>query len=333
MKRYTDSSRIYEGTRMSFFFIEGDADAELNSYIEERHDELMQRFDCKCEFRIIKPLADDISFVRNLILRRNPMLSEQELNEKIEAAGKRSTENSRSKLIYINDVRPNRYGEYEADIIREEDFGKDFGQKVEAFFSEVQLCRCPLLIIPEKNAVALSGYNYKLPDVKKIEEDLLLGEDNIECICNDLLAENICGEESVTEEISPIRFDSEFNISLPLYPQIVITLEPLPKSLYILFLQHPEGIILKEIQDYEQELKNIYSVVSGRKNPTVIERMFRTLVDPTEAPLHKNLSIIRRSFTSKLSYEIAKNYIPSHSRAKAHNIPLDSELVELPEIA
>lgn len=333
MKRYTDNSRIYEGTRMSFFFIEGDADAELNRYIEERHDELMRRFDCECEFRIIKPLADEISFVKNLMLRRNPMLSEQELNKKIEAIGKRGAKNSRSKLIYINDVKQNSYGEHEADIICEEEFGKDFEQKVEAFFSEVQLCRCQLFIIPDRSVATLSGYNYKLPETEGIEEDALLGEDNIECICNELLTENICGEESVTEEISPIRFDSEFNISLPLYPQIVITLEPLPKSLYILFLQHPEGIILKEIQDYEQELKNIYSVVSGRKNPTVIERMFRTLVDPTEAPLHKNLSIIRRSFTSKLSYEIAKNYIPSHSRAKAHNIPLDAELVELPEIA
>ena len=131
--------------------------------------------------------------------------------------------------------------------------------------------------------------------------------------------------------VSPIHFDSKFNISLPKYPQITIKLDPLPKSLYLLFLSHPEGIFLKEIQNYEKELRCIYSVVSGRKNPTVINRMFNSLVDPTDNPLHKNISIIRRSFMSQLSYEIAQNYIPTHGRNTAHNIPLDDSLIEIPD--
>ena len=44
------------------------------------------------------------------------------------------------------------------------------------------------------------------------------------------------------------------------------------------------------------------------------------------------VSIIRKCFLSKLRFDIACNYIPAHSRAKAHNIPIDSQLVELPEI-
>lgn len=102
--------------------------------------------------------------------------------------------------------------------------------------------------------------------------------------------------------------------------------------MYILFLQHPEGIVLKDIQDYESELKNIYSAVSGRKNPTVVNRMFKALTDPCSNPLHKNLSIIRKCFLSKLRFDIASNYIPTHGRTKAHNIPIDSRLIELPEI-
>jgi hypothetical protein len=150
-------------------------------------------------------------------------------------------------------------------------------------------------------------------------------------LCDDILAGAVCGCEDI--EVSPICFDDDFNITLPLYPNVTITLEPLPKTLYILFLHHPEGIVLKDIQLYEAELKKIYSNVSGRKNPTVIKRVLRSLIDPTENPLHKNLSIIRRSFTSKLNYNIARNYIPTHGRTKAHNIPLESENIILPEIA
>jgi hypothetical protein len=61
--------------------------------------------------------------------------------------------------------------------------------------------------------------------------------------------------------------------------------------------------------------------------------MFKAINDPTDNILHKTLSIIRHCFMSKLNYSIARNYIPSHGRAKAHSIPIDSALVEMPEIA
>ena len=33
---------------------------------------------------------------------------------------------------------------------------------------------------------------------------------------------------------------------------------------------------------------------------------------------------------SKLSYDIAQNYIPPHGRNAVHNIPLDNSLIEIP---
>lgn len=332
MRHYTDTSRIYEGARNSFFFIEGAVDKKLNEHIREQRENIGKRFDGECRFTII-PCIHDTDSLKEIVLRRYPHLNGNELDEKTEIFGKNHIGNSRSRLLYINDTRYDINGDFEADIICKDEFSTDFELELEHFLTEAELSRRRLLIIPGTSRTALCSYSYRLAEIEEIEKDELLERDNMECLCQDLLTEKFCEEYSAAETVSPICFDKDFNISLPLYPQITITLEPLPKTLYILFLQHPEGIILKEIQDYEKELKDIYSMVSGRKNPTVIERMFRTLVDPTGNPLHKNLSIIRKSFTSKLNYNIAKNYIPAHGRAKAHNIPIDTALVKFPGIA
>ena len=213
-------------------------------------------------------------------------------------------------------------GSYCADILYEDDFERDGDYLTTLYRFLDNVVRCDIA----RDHKAVPGQErYKLPGEEEREK-----WDNSEYFGCDLLAQNITAQECDT--VSPIHFDNKFNITLPLYPQITIKLEPLPKSLYILLLHHPEGIVLKEIQDYESELKEIYSAVSGRKNKSVLDRMFKTLTDPNENPLHKNLSIIRRCFLSKLRFDLASRYIPCHSRAKAHSIPIDANLIELPEI-
>ena len=174
----------------------------------------------------------------------------------------------------------------------------------------------------------LSQFHYKLPDIEAAEKKEQWY--STECMNDNLVADCIC--EGYGIQISPLHFDSKFNISLPLYPHISIKLEPLPKAVYILLLRHPEGIVLKDIHKHEEELKRIYCTISGRKNPSVIERVFRGVTNPIENQLHRSLTVIRKCFTSQLDHEIAKNYIPAHNRAKAHYIPLDTALIELPRI-
>lgn len=323
MKRYTETTTIYEGMAKSFFFVESATDNELNDFIRGYSEYIVLSLKQKgvdiVDFSIIPPVIPDRNAIKQLILRQQPSIDEQTLEKRTnESAACR-----KSRLIFINagyDID----GIFEADIICEDDFGSsmpEYAKKLDIFLETI------VALHIEQSRI--ENIRYRLPFFEE-EHDELRIQDNNECLCNDLLAESICNSEEV--KISPIQFDNNFNISLPLYPQVTITLEPLPKTLYILFLQHPEGIILKDIYLYESELKNIYKQVSGRKNPSVIERMFRSLTDPTENPLHKNLSIIRRCFTSKLNYNIARNYIPAHGRTKAHNIPLESEYIILPEI-
>lgn len=325
MKRYTETSTIYEGMSRTFFFVESNTCEELNCFMESNVKyivrSLKQRGIDVAGFNTVSPVVLDTDSIKSLILRQQPSIDSVSLEKR---ANELNTK-GKSRLIFINDTTYDIDGNFEAEIISEDDFGnsiQEYASVLEKFLEAISTLQA--------TEARISETRYRLPAHGE-EPDELQVQDNNECLCNDLLAESLCGDGEI--EISPIMFDKDFNISLPLYPQVVITLEPLPKTLYILFLQHPEGIVLKDIQMYETELKNIYSHVSGRKNPTVINKMFRSLTDPTENPLHKNLSIIRRCFTSKLNYNIARNYIPAHGRTKAHNIPLESEYVILPDIA
>ncbi len=331
MKLYTDTSMMYEGIANSFFLVEGTADATFNGYVRDNRKRIVSLLQQQGvdvgNFNVISPACLDTASIRELILRQQPKLDEKEVSSRV-AEFKATNGCCRSRLLFIADTGYDEQGCFEAKVFCEDDFGNtgsEFLFKLNSFLDLIVAYHAER----KQQALQHPGVTrYRLPAEE--ERDLLREQDNYECLCNDILAESIC--ECGKVELSPIFFDENFNISLPLYPQVAIKLDPLPKALYILFLQHPEGIVLKDIQMYEDELKNIYCHVSGRKNPTVINRMFRSLVDPTDNPLHKNLSMIRKSFTSKLNYNIARNYIPAHGRTKAHSIPIESEYVIMPEI-
>ena len=329
MKQYTDISSIYQGTSLSFFLIEGEGDKALNRYIRghqksiEKH--LAQRGVRYAAFNIVHSSLFGSRSLKNLVLRQCPTLDKEELNVRVKEIRDKFKKEAKSRLMYIFGVTPTADGRYSAEILCEDDFDRDGDYLTTLYKFLDNVVRCDIARYSNDTSI---DNKFRIPQGEN-EEDLPQW-DNSEFLGCDLLADNLsCGH---CDTVSPICFDNRFNITLPLYPQISIKLEPLPKALYILFLQHPEGIVLKDIQDYESELKNIYSAVSGRKNPTVVNRMLKALTDPCSNPLHKNLSIIRKCFLSKLRFDIASNYIPTHGRTKAHNIPIDSKLIELPEI-
>ena len=163
--------------------------------------------------------------------------------------------------------------------------------------------------------------HYRLPETTTSPE-----EKNF--IAADLIAESIGTSEEIV--LSDIHIDNNFEITLPSYPNIKIELAPLPKALYILLLRHPKGFPLKEINDYGNELIKIYCRISGRRNPSVIKRLFDSMTNPTLNTLHQNLSIIRHEFLQKLRSDIAQRYIPTQGRYQLHRIPLDSSKISLP---
>ncbi len=59
--------------------------------------------------------------------------------------------------------------------------------------------------------------------------------------------------------LSRLVITKDYRILLPDYHNMEIKMEPLVKAVYLLFLNHPEGIVFKSLPDYRQELVQIYS--------------------------------------------------------------------------
>lgn len=332
MRHYTDISDAYQGTEFSFFLVEGEKDRPLNRHIRGNLKRigkyLAQRGVHYSAFNIVSRSVFGIRSAKGMILRQCPTLSKEELDSRTKAFKSGRKKLCRSSLIYIGNVTPAKNGSYCADILCEDDFDRDgdYMTTLYRFLDTVVGCD-----ISRENGTLPADKEQKPADKEEDEEERHLTWNNSEYLGYDLLAGNI--EPEPCFNVSPIHFDKKFSIVLPMYPLIQIKLDPLPKALYILLLNHPDGIMPNNIQEYEGELRNIYTAVSGRKKQSAVDRMMKSTINPAENLLYKNLAIIRESFLYKLRFDIARHYIPVQNRSKAYSIPVSRRLVEMPEIA
>ena len=127
--------------------------------------------------------------------------------------------------------------------------------------------------------------------------------------------------------LSRLVITNEYRIILPDYHNMDITMYPLPKAVFFLFLNHPEGILFKNLPDYRDELIAIYKKVSGRENIEDMIKSIDDVVNPTLNSINEKCSRIREAFISKFDEAIAKNYFITGERATPKKILLDRDLV------
>jgi hypothetical protein len=132
-------------------------------------------------------------------------------------------------------------------------------------------------------------------------------------------------------KISRIVIDSDYRILLSDYGSLEISMATLPKALFILFLRHPEGIILKQLMDYKQELAQIYQTISNRTDLLFMSESIDRLCNPTDSSVNEKLSRIREAFIRKMSDSNASNYYVTGPRGEKKRITLQRELVSMPE--
>jgi len=127
--------------------------------------------------------------------------------------------------------------------------------------------------------------------------------------------------------VSPVLVDEHFRILLPGY-DMEIKMNALWKAIYILFLRHPEGIVLKQMPSFRDELAHIYYAMGCGE----YERMEATLDDvtmPGSDNFRQYLSKINHAFTSVLAADLAQHYIISGQRGKEYRIRAKSEVAQM----
>ena len=132
-------------------------------------------------------------------------------------------------------------------------------------------------------------------------------------------------------ELSPLVVNADMHIILPAYNELEIRMTPLARTVYILFLCHPEGIVLKNIGDYRDELRDIYLLVKPGADSMLADDYINELCFPGSDSLQQKLSLIKRSINRYIMPEkLAQSYHIIGARGKAYTINIPTEKITLP---
>jgi hypothetical protein len=125
------------------------------------------------------------------------------------------------------------------------------------------------------------------------------------------------------EELFPqLIVTEDYKVVLSGEKPVEVEMEPLVKAVYLLFLSHPEGIVLKYLPDYRKELTNIYLLLRPYGLTDRVEKSIENVTNPTQNSINEKCARIRKLFSSILPQSVARYYSISGKRGEAKKIDL-----------
>jgi len=113
--------------------------------------------------------------------------------------------------------------------------------------------------------------------------------------------------EQLAEPIE-LYIDKKYNIRMGVADGQILQLRPLVKTLFILFLRHPEGILLKQRDVFRAELEEIYGVISPNTDRDDVKVRVARLVDLEDNSFSEKASVLNARLEELLPEEIAGDY-------------------------
>jgi hypothetical protein len=107
----------------------------------------------------------------------------------------------------------------------------------------------------------------------------------------------------------------------------VLPLRPLVKALFILFLRHPEGILLKQRDRFRQELEDIYTIISPATAREDIQARVGRLVNLQDNSFSEKASVLNARLEELLPAGTAEDYKIQGYNGHPRRIPLNPLLV------
>ena len=150
----------------------------------------------------------------------------------------------------------------------------------------------------------------------------------------DLMAELLRGKVIVG---SPGRLlvNGDMKIVVPEYDETEIQMTAMCRTLYILFMKQRKqgkgGIVLKNMDEYSEDIIGIYSMVKPGADHDRVVASVKNLCDPFSESLNQTISRINRCVRSVITdKELVKQYMITGTRGEAYSINLAPEQMELP---
>ena len=125
------------------------------------------------------------------------------------------------------------------------------------------------------------------------------------------------------EELFPqLIVTEDYKVVLAGEPPVEVEMEPLVKAIYLLFLSHPEGIVLKYLPDHREELTSIYLLLRPAGMTDKVKKSIMDVTNPTHNSINEKCARIRKIFSGVLPKSVARYYAISGKRGEAKKIDL-----------
>ncbi len=129
--------------------------------------------------------------------------------------------------------------------------------------------------------------------------------------------------------------NGDMKIVLPEYDEMEIKMPAMCRALYILFMklrsQGKEGIVLKNIDEYRDDLANIYGLVKPGARDDLVQQYIDRLCDPWNESLNQTISKVNRCVKNHItSKDMQQRYCITGQPGRAYGIAIDPALLTLP---
>jgi hypothetical protein len=129
------------------------------------------------------------------------------------------------------------------------------------------------------------------------------------------------------KSISKIKIDKQNKILLPYFKKEV-ELSHLTKSIYFLFLKHPEGINLKELENFKKELLTIYISVSNQIDHDKMIKSVEDVVNLETKAIYTHLSRIKSAFYKIMDASHANHYVISGNGEEYRKVLFNTNAID-----
>lgn len=117
--------------------------------------------------------------------------------------------------------------------------------------------------------------------------------------------------EAAKSRLSRLLITKDYRIILLDYDNKEVEMTPVHKAVYLLFLNHPEGIEFKKLSEYRDELLGYYMVTAKLMDKLTITESVNMLVNPLNNSINEKCSRIKSIFLNMTDRYTADYYIIS----------------------
>ncbi len=197
-----------------------------------------------------------------------------------------------------------------------------------------------------RHARSIGGALYNVPEANSDYADTTFDQDTERLIEEvrykiDLLRRRGISDiylKSITDtkpELSALMFTPDNRIFLTDYGNKEVVMTPLVKALYLFFLNHPEGIMFKNMPDHRKQLTEIYYTLKGKrwanrmKSLTGYPQCIIDITDPTNNSINEKCARIKEAFLKVVPDYIARHYYITGGRGEPKRVILPLNLIKI----